>query len=488
MTDYAMFWGCTIPARFPFMEKSIRLVIDKMGVGLHDIEGSTCCPTKSIIKVGDEFTWYVTAARNLCLAENMGMDLLTPCNGCYSSLKAAAAELNINHELRQDVNEVLAEVGLEYTGNLQIKHLVEVLYDDLGIDAIKKHITRPLDGMNIAVHYGCHMIRPSSAIHFDDPNHPTKFDLLVEALGANSVDYPTKMLCCGSDLNNADNPSDAVTLSREKILEVQELADAMTMMCPACFAQFDSKQYLMQKSGERVHLPIVYFTELMGLAFGFEAAELGMDMHRVETDSFLETWYERSKHLESAREHFDLAALRSCYECAACIDDCPVTKIIPQFEPNRIIGDVLHGKLDQIVESPDIWYCINCYTCYELCPQKFGMVKVFDRLKTLSNERGTAPEGFKGGLRMFIDTGKLGEPTAMRKKLKLPEPPKSGADDLRELMKFIKKRNESGLKSGSGSSSTEPDEVSEDKISEDEVSEDKLREVGVSKEKQEADE
>ena len=111
------------------------------------------------------------------------------------------------------------------------------------------------------------------------------------------------------------------------------------------------------------------------------------------------------------------------------------------------------------------------------------MLKVFDRLKTLSSERGTAPEGAKGGLKMFMETGKLGEPTAIRKKLKLPEPPKSGADELRELMKVIKKRNESGLKSGTGSSLTKPDEVNEDKASEDE-----LREVEVIKEKQEAGE
>ena len=443
MTDYAVFWGCTIPARFPFMEKSIRLVLDKLGVGLHDIEGATCCPTKSIIKVGDDFTWYVTAARNLALTENMGMDLLTPCNGCYSTLKAAAAELDINPKLRREVNEILADVGLEYKGTSQIKHLVEALYDDIGIGTIKSHVVMPLDGMNIAVHYGCHMIRPSSAIHFDDPNDPTKFDILVELLGTKSVDYRTKMLCCGSDLNNANNPSDSVALSREKILEVQEVADAMTMMCPACFTQYDSKQYLMQKSGERLHMPIVYFTELMGLAFGFKPSELGMDMHRVETESFIETFQERSKHLASAREHFDLAALRRCYECAACVDDCPVTKIIPQFEPNRIIGDVLTGKLDEVVKSPDIWYCTNCYTCYELCPQKFGMLKVFDKLKHLSSERGTAPDSFQGGLKMFMDTGKLGEPTSMRKKLKLPEPPASGVDDLKELIVLIEKRKRS---------------------------------------------
>jgi len=440
MTDYAIFWGCTIQARFAFMEKSTRLVAEKIGIGLHEIDGVTCCPTKSI-KLGGDLTWYVTAARNLCLAQNMGMDLVTPCNGCYSTLRSAAAKLNLDAQLRKEVNKVLAEIGFEYDGTLQIKHFIEVLYDDIGLDKIKKNITRPLDGTNIAVHYGCHMIRPSSAIHFDDPNHPTKFDLLVEALGANSVNYTTKMLCCGNDLSTTEDPSDAVTLSREKLLEIQEIADAMTMMCPACFTQFDSKQYLMQKAGEHLHMPIIYFTELMGLAFGFEPSQLGMDMHRVETESFVEKWHECSDHLKSARQYFDLADIKRCYECCACIDDCPVTKQIPQFEPNRIIGDIIHGKLDQIVESPDIWYCTNCYTCYELCPQKFGMVQVFDRLKNLASERDIAPAGIKDVLKLFHDTGKLGEPTAMRKKLKLPEPPASGTDELKKLIEVIEKIN-----------------------------------------------
>ncbi len=446
MPDYAIFWGCTIPARFPFMEKSIRLVLDELGVKLFEIEGATCCPTKSIIKIGDELTWYATAARNIALVEKMGMDLLIPCNGCYSVLKEATTELKINNELRNEINEILANEGLKYTGNLHIKHLIEALYDDIGIEKIKSHIILPVDGMNIAVHYGCHMIRPSSAIHFDDPNHPTKFDILVELLGAKSMDFPTKMLCCGNDLSNADDPADSVALSREKILEVQEIADAMTMVCPACFTQFDSKQYLMQKSGEKLHMPIVYFTELMGMAFGIDPSELGMDMHRVETDTFIETFHERSKHLRIAKKYFDIASLRRCYECAACVDDCPVTKIIPRFEPNRIIGDVLSGKLDEVVKSPDIWYCTNCYTCYELCPQKFGMVKVFDGLKHISNERETAPDNFKGGFKMFMDTGKLGEPTAMRKKLKLPELPKSGVDELKKMIELITERKKSESK------------------------------------------
>lgn len=122
MTDYAVFWGCTIQARFPFMEKSAKLVMDRLGARLCEIDGVTCCPTK-MIKIGDEFAWYVTAARNLCLVENMGMDLVTPCNGCYSTLKSAASALNLNAELRSEVNQVLGSAGLEYKGTSKIKHL-----------------------------------------------------------------------------------------------------------------------------------------------------------------------------------------------------------------------------------------------------------------------------------------------------------------------------------------------------------------------------
>ncbi|RLG26112.1 hypothetical protein DRN85_03965 [Methanosarcinales archaeon] len=122
MADYAVFWGCTIQARFPFMEKSAKLVMDRLGARLCEIDGVTCCPTK-MIKIGDEFAWYVTAARNLCLVENMGMDLVTPCNGCYSTLKSAASALNLNAELRSEVNQVLGSAGLEYKGTSKIKHL-----------------------------------------------------------------------------------------------------------------------------------------------------------------------------------------------------------------------------------------------------------------------------------------------------------------------------------------------------------------------------
>jgi CoB--CoM heterodisulfide reductase subunit B len=437
MPEYTLFLGCIIPARFPFMEKSTRLVLSRLGCVLHDLEGATCCPTKSIIKLFGDLTWYVTAARNLAIAEKAGIDLLVPCNGCYSTLKTVEVELGINPHLREKVNKTLTSADLEYSGTIEVKHLVEVLHDEIGISKIEQHIIKPFEGMKIAAHAGCHMLRPSSSIFFDDPNKPKKFDALIEALGAKSIEYETKMLCCGGSLNTADAPDEATALARMKLLEVAKKADAISLTCPSCFMQYDSRQYLMQKSGEKLDVPIIYYPELLGLAMGFATKELGMDMHRMDVAEFLLKRDSRYNYLKMLNKLFDLPSVRKCYECGACVNDCPVVKINPEFNPCEIIGRVLSGELAAVMESHDIWMCVDCYTCYELCPQKMGMNKIFDKLKRLALEKGKSPRGFGAGIEMFRKEGRLGEPTSLRRKLKLPEPPKSGVDELKKLLDCI---------------------------------------------------
>jgi CoB--CoM heterodisulfide reductase subunit B len=424
------------------MEKSTRLALPKLGCVLHDLEGATCCPTKSIIKPMGGMTWYVTAARNLALAERAGHDLLVPCNGCYSTLKSVEVEMRINPGLREEVNTILSSAGLEYNGTIEVKHLVEVLHDEIGITKIKQHIKKPFDGMKIAAHAGCHMLRPSSSIFFDDPNKPKKFDALIDALGAKSIEYETKMLCCGGNLNTADEPDEATALARMKLLEVAKKADAISLTCPSCFMQYDSRQYLMQKSGEKLNVPILYYPELLGLAMGFTTEELGMDMHRIDAAEFLSKWDSRYNYLKKIKEIFDLPAVRKCYECGACVNDCPVVKINPEFNPNEIIGRLLSGELEAVIESHNIWRCVDCYTCYELCPQKMGMNKIFDKLKHIALEKGKGPKGFAASIEMFKKDGRLGEPTSVRKKLKLPEPPKSGAEELKKLLNQINQKGE----------------------------------------------
>jgi heterodisulfide reductase subunit C len=286
------------------------------------------------------------------------------------------------------------------------------------------------------------MLRPSSSIFFDDPNKPKKFDALIEVLGAKSIEYETKMLCCGGNLNTADEPEEATALARMKLMEVMNKADAMSLTCPSCFMQYDSRQYMMQKTGEKLNVPIIFYPELLGLAMGFSMQELGMEMHRIEVANFLAKWDSKYNYLKTIKELFDLPAIRKCYECAACVNDCPVVKVNPDFAPNEIIGKLLSGELEAVIGSHNIWRCVDCYTCYELCPQKMGMNKVFDKLKHIAIERGKAPQGFSASIEMFKKDGRLGEPTSVRKKLKLPEPPKSGAEDLKKLLAIIKKGEE----------------------------------------------
>lgn len=440
MSNYALFLGCTIPARFPYMEKSTRIILDELGVNYRDIEGFTCCPTKSVIKVMDEKVWYLTAARNLAIAEKEDLDILTPCNGCYATLKSAEHEFIVNNNLKDEVNSKLDKIGLEFKGYVKVKHLIEVLHDEF-LDKIMSYIQTPMYGMNIAVHYGCHLVRPSSAIHFDDPIEPKKFDALVEVTGAKSIDYDSKMICCGSSLSNVDEEG-AIALTREKILNLQDIASALVLCCPSCFMQFDSKQYLMKKSGENLHLPVIYISELLGLAMGFSPKEMGMDMHRIENESFLNHWFKKYNYYKAIRKHFPIADLKRCYDCGACVQDCPVAKLQEGWDPNEIIGKILgengeNGEFDTIIKTTDIWKCLDCYTCYELCPQKFGMNKVFDKLKELSYKIGNIPQPLDSSITMFKKTGLLGEPTKIRKKLKLPELKKSGVEDLRSLLEMV---------------------------------------------------
>jgi CoB--CoM heterodisulfide reductase subunit B len=424
------------------MEKSTRLVFSKLGCVLHDLEGATCCPTKSIIKPIGDLAWYVTAARNLCIAQKAGHDLLVPCNGCYSTLKSVESEMHVNHKIRDKVNSILALEGLEYSGTIKVKHLVEVLHDEIGIPKIKQNITRSFDGMKIAAHHGCHMLRPSSSIFFDDPNKPKKFDALIEALGAKSIEYETKMLCCGGNLNTADEPEEATALARMKLMEATKKADAISLTCPSCFMQYDSRQYMMQKTGEKLNVPILFYPELLGLAMGFSTGELGLDMHRIDTAGFLAKWDSKYNYLKTLKEIFDLGSMRKCYECAACVNDCPVVKVNPDFNPNEIIGRLLSGELEAVIESHSIWRCVDCYTCYELCPQKMGMNKIFDKLKHMAIEKGKVPKAFIASIEMFKKDGRLGEPSSVRKKLKLGAPPKSGGEELKKLLDHINKKGE----------------------------------------------
>lgn len=291
MKDFAVFWGCTIQTRFPFIEKSTRLVLDEFKLPHRDIDGFTCCPEKSLINNIDHSLFVLTAARNVALADEQNCDIVSPCTGCVSNLATVKGELKYNPVEKDEVNSLLKEVGREFKGTAKLSHLVPFFHDVVGLQTIKQKMKKSFSGLKIALHYGCHMIRPSHALKNDDPLNPKKFDNIIRALGAESMNFPTKMMCCGQGLDRVDQHDLALFMARVKLKELKSLgADAMVLCCPSCFLQFDNNQYLMEKEGEKLGIPVIYFTELLGLGMGYSAEELGMNQHRSDCTPFIKKW------------------------------------------------------------------------------------------------------------------------------------------------------------------------------------------------------
>lgn len=436
MGSYAYFWGCYVPGRLPFMEKATRSVFARLGIDAVDVTGLTCCPEKTMIRNMSPRAWLLTAARNLTVAEEVGRDFVTPCTGCFSTLKGASAELRSDPAVRDDVNRELARIGRHYHGTADVLHVLDVVHEAVASGLLRDRVIYPLTGMRIAVHYGCHLLRPSAELMFDDPFWPTKFDQLVEALGAESVPYPSKMDCCGNLLLRAGEEEPAQAMCRAKLQDVvSQGADALTLVCPSCMMQYDNMQHLLQRAGEDLHLPVLYYPELLGLALGLRPEELGLDRHRVDVAPFLEQWQARRERMDAVRRHWDYALLRACAECGACVDDCPVARADPTFDPNALVRAVAAGEVDAVVESRALWKCVECYTCAELCPNKYDQMSILRVAKGLAIARGLAPAAVREGLGAFREKGRLTEASvAQRRRLGLPPVPPAPSEELRALL------------------------------------------------------
>ncbi|NYE56582.1 heterodisulfide reductase-related iron-sulfur binding cluster [Carboxydothermus ferrireducens] len=416
MKKITVFWGCQIPGRLAFLEKSTRIGLNALGYEINDIPEFGCCPEKSLIKNEDEKLWLLTAARNLALAEREGYPLVVACNGCSSSLKTAYVKLKGNPGLLAEVNEKLKEYGLRITGSLKVFHLIEFLADEVGAGVIKQRVQKPLRGLKIGVHPGCHQNRPSPAAAFEDPLNPQKYDTLVQALGATTIEYQSKLMCCGNNLTLAGKLDDGWRMARVKIQELTNLrADALTVTCPACFMQFDQKQALYARQGDILNLPVLTYMELLALALGIEAEELNLKEHRIDPSPVL-----RKAGIINETLPFNEEVLKRCLTCGACEYDCPSART-GVMSPQGIIKRFLNGEIEELINSSEIWECVECHTCLEYCPQRFGMEKVFTWLKHQAMGRDVYPNSLKSGYEMFVKTGRLAKiDDRQRQKLGLP--------------------------------------------------------------------
>ena len=281
MTEYKMFEGCVIGNRIPFIEASSRKVLDKLGVQTSQAPFS-CCPDPTGVKTFDKDAWLAIGARNLCLAEAEGKDIISLCNGCSNTLKSVKHELENDVLKKTIINTELAKIGKNFKGTIEIKHFVDVFKDEVGLDRIKGAITKPLSGLKVACHPGCHYMRPSEWMKTDDPMLPTNLKELVAVSGATVVDYEELALCCGSAITNAYEEH-GMTILKKKMDGIKKSgADVIVVNCPACFQQLDTRQRdLGKKFDTEYAIPVLYLTELYALAMGFSPDELGLKLHRT---------------------------------------------------------------------------------------------------------------------------------------------------------------------------------------------------------------
>jgi heterodisulfide reductase subunit B len=237
---YAFFLGCVAPNRYPMIEASIRAVFDHLGAELLELEGASCCPAPGVFRAFHIPTWLVIAARNITIAEELGVDIITGCNGCYGTLRDAWWELNHEPELKKMVNEHLAKVGRHYKGSIEPKHVVQALYQDMGMDYLRDFVKHKFQDLKVAVHYGCHIVKPSDKRPWGGEYEcPTFLDELVEMTGAKSIDYKDKFMCCGAGgaVRTAVKEV-AADFSREKLTNIREAgADIIIDCCPFCHLQ-----------------------------------------------------------------------------------------------------------------------------------------------------------------------------------------------------------------------------------------------------------
>lgn len=281
--QYDIFVGCTIQNRIPFIEKSARYVFDKLGIELHDNGEFGCCPDPVGVQSTSHDAWLTLGARNLALAEEDQRPIVSFCNGCSETLKAVRKELLDNPKEKKVIQGRLEEIGRSFSGSSEVKHFIEVLYENVGPEEIKKHVIKPLTGMKIAMHPGCHYSRPNELVKTDNGLEPIYPKKVVEALGATVVEYQEELMCCGSGVARV-NEDAANGMLKRKYSSIQESqADFIAVICPSCFQQLEVGQRMVKKAyGMAVKIPVLYVTELMALAFGATVDEIGLKFHQVK--------------------------------------------------------------------------------------------------------------------------------------------------------------------------------------------------------------
>ncbi len=288
MTDlrYAYYPGCAVGLNADAYGRSMRAIAKTLGMELVDIDDWNCCGATEYFSQ-ENLTAFAVVARNLALVDKSCTQLTAPCSACYLNLREADEVEERSPAMAKSINEALAAGGLHYEfGSVKVRHLLDVLYTDIGEEKMRAAVTKPLEGLRLAAYYGCQVVRPYNS--FDDYEHPTKMDELMGWLGADVVDYPAKTHCCGGHMTQISEP-EAFELIRRLLQVAQDRkTDLIVCMCPMCQVNLDLyQQRVNQHFHTEFRIPVLFLTQLIGLAFGMNAGELGIGGEIVPSEPAL---------------------------------------------------------------------------------------------------------------------------------------------------------------------------------------------------------
>jgi heterodisulfide reductase subunit B len=292
MTDYLLYPGCSMDTSARAYNTSLYAIAKTLGMTLTEVDDWNCCGATEYLGISTTPA-YALIARNLAIASgqtNGRRTMLAPCSACYLNLAKADHVMAEDERLNADVNEALAAGGLHYDpGSLDVRHLLEVIVNDIGLDYVKDKVTRPLSGLRVAPYVGCMVARPDYSNRWSDHEQPTELDRLLAALGAEVIDFPLKTHCCGGHMTQI-GPDTAYELIRRLLHAADQFkADVIATLCPMCQLNLDAYQNATNKHfGTDYEIPVVFFTQLIGLAFGFDAGQLGFGREMVSADGALD--------------------------------------------------------------------------------------------------------------------------------------------------------------------------------------------------------
>ena len=282
---YAYYPGCAATGSTPEVDIATKKVAGRLGIELVELEEAGCCGAKEI-RVANPHLNLLLNARILGLAEKRGLDILAICNTCLLNLIQANNQLRGNSELLGKTNRILSEINLQYEGRVEVKHILWVIIQDIGLEKLENNVMAPLKGVKIAPFYGCHILRPTKELGFEDADQPSSLEKVIQALGGEPVEYRGRNKCCGF-YGLLINEKLAVSMIGRRLQEAKKAeADCIVTPCPLCHIALDMYQREAERQlGMTLNLPIFHLPQLIGLAMGLTTEELQLNKHLISTES-----------------------------------------------------------------------------------------------------------------------------------------------------------------------------------------------------------